>query len=247
MSATTGSAEPFRVVIPARHDSTRLPGKPLRMIGARPLIRHVYDNACRSGAEQVVVATDSEKVAECIRGAGGKVQMTSPDCRSGSDRIAEAVAAMQWPKEAIVVNIQGDELFLAPADVCTVAEALVRFPQAAMATLSALLAPEHLDDPSVVKVTTDDRGMALHFSRAPIVNGDRRHIGIYAYRCSYLQRFTRLPAPGIERRERLEQLRALFHGDLIRVDEAVSDVVLSIDTEDDLRAAQKLLSGENPV
>ncbi len=246
MNATTGNVEAFRVVIPARCDSNRLPGKPLRMIGAKPLIRHVYDNACRSGAECVVVATDSEKVAACIWAAGGTAQMTSPDCASGSDRIAEAVASMQWPADAIVVNVQGDEPFLAPADVRTVANALVRFPGAAMATLSAPLAPEHRDDPNVVKVIADDRGMALAFSRAPIARDGhvcRRHLGIYAYRCGYLWRFTQWPAPDAERRERLEQLRALHHGDSIRVDAAASEIVLGIDTEDELREAEKLLGG----
>ncbi len=246
MSDTTGSAESFRVVIPARCDSTRLPGKPLRMIGAKPLIRHVYDNVCRSGVERVVVATDSEDIAACIRDAGGEAQLTSPDCASGSDRIAEAVASMRWPADAIVVNVQGDEPFLAPADIRAVADALVRFPDAAIATLSAPLAPEDRDDPNVVKVISDERGMALAFSRAPLEQDGRicrRHLGVYAYRCGYLQRFVRLPVPDAERRERLEQLRALHHGDLIRVEEAVSEIVLGIDTEEELRAAEKLLGG----
>ena len=246
MSVTTGSADVFNVVIPARLDSKRLPGKPLRLLGGRPLIRHVYENARYSGAEQVVVATDSEDIAACIRGVGGEVQMTSPDCASGSDRVAAAVAAMQWHEEAIVVNVQGDEPFLEPEDVRLAAISLARFPEAKIATLSAPLTPAGREDSNIVKVVCDDNDMALRFSRAWIEHEEcicRRHLGIYAYRCSYLQRFTKLPAPEIERRERLEQLRAMYHGDPIHVSPAVSKIVFGIDSEDELYAAERLLGG----
>ena len=238
---STGDADPFRVVIPARLSSARLPRKPLRPLGGKPLILRVHDAALRSGAEEVVVATDSEEIAGCVRDAGGRAQMTSPGCATGSDRIAEAVTTLRWPADTIVVNIQGDEPFLCPRDVQTVAAALTRFPDAVMSTLAAPLEPGHEDDPNVVKLVTNERGMALRFSRAPLGAGSRRHLGVYACRCAYLRRFTSLPVPDAERRERLEQLRVLRNGDLIRVDEAVSEVILGIDTEDDLRAAERLL------
>ena len=245
MSSIASGAKAFKVVIPARYASTRLEGKPLRKIGSKPLIQHVYENARCSGAEQVVVATDNEDIAKCIKQINGIVQMTSPHCASGSDRIAEAVALLQWPESTIVVNIQGDEPFLSPEDICNVANALILFPDAAMTTLASTLHPEDYDNPNVVKVITDERGMALQFSRALIeVDGRdcRRHLGVYAYQCGYLQRFTRLPIPEIERHDHLEQWRALSHGDLIYVGKALSKVILGIDTEEDLRKAEKLLN-----
>lgn len=246
MSVTSSGGDVFRVVIPARRASRRLADKPLRELGAKPLILHVHDNALRSGAERVVVATDDEEIAACVRDAGGEAQMTSSACASGSDRIAEAVDSMQWPDDVIVVNVQGDEPFLEAGDVRTAAAALARFPGAAVSTLSAPLEPRHRNDPNVVKVVADERGAALAFSRSMIEREGavcRRHIGVYAYRCGYLRRFTRLPAPEIERRERLEQLRVLSHGDSIQVSEAASEIVLGIDTEEDLREAERLLGG----
>ena len=244
MSVTSGGVDAFRVVIPARRASQRLADKPLRKLVGKPLILHVHDNALRSGAERVVVATDDEEIAACVRDAGGEARMTSSSCASGSDRIAEAIDSMRWPDEVVVVNVQGDEPFLEAEDVRTVAGALARFPDAAVSTLSAPLEPRYRDDPNVVKVVTDERGAALDFSRSMIEREEgvcRRHLGVYAYRCGYLRRFTRLPSPEIERRERLEQLRALFHGDLIQVSEARSEIVLGIDTEEDLHEAERLL------
>ena len=246
-NVTTKSGEAFRVVIPARYASNRLPGKPLRMLGSRPLIGHVYENARRSGAGEVVVATDDTRIIEYIEETGGAARMTSPGCVSGSDRVAEIAEAMQWPDDSIVVNVQGDEPFLSPQDIADAAAALAGYPGASIATLSVPLADEHRGDANVVKVITDDNGVALQFSRSFIecAREWRHHLGIYAYRCGYLRRFTRLQAPEIERRERLEQLRALCHGDIIYVREARSVAVPSIDTESDLLEAIKFLEKKN--
>ena len=238
---SAGSADAFKIVIPARLSSTRLPRKPLRSLRGKPLILHVHDIAYRSGADEVIVATDNEEIAACVRDAGGRVQMTSPECRTGSDRVAESAAALRWNPLTVVVNIQGDEPFLTPEEVRTVSAIITRFPDTAISTLSAPLAPEDSADPHIVKVVTDEHGVALCFSRTDPKEGSRRHLGIYAYRCGYLHRFIRLPVPDAERREKLEQLRALHNGDLIRVGETTPEISLSIDTEDDLHKAEKLL------
>ena len=161
-----------------------------------------------------------------------------------SDRIAEAITKLRWSDDLIVVNIQGDEPFLEPGDVRAVADLAMQFPDTAITTLSVPLAEEYHADPNVVKVLVDRDGIALSFSRSmpPQVGGVcRRHLGIYAYRCGYLRRFTHLPASAAEKQERLEQLRALDQGDLIRVGEAVSKIILGIDTEAELRAAGAML------
>ncbi len=246
-SVTASGGEAFRIVIPARYASSRLPGKPLRILGSRPLIEHVYENARRSGAEQVVVATDDVRIAEHIERIGGLAQMTSPDCASGSDRVAEVVAALQWSDGSIVVNVQGDEPFLSPQDIADVATALAKHPDASIATLSAPLSDARRRDANVVKVMTDDDGVALQFSRASIEYATewRHHLGVYAYRCGYVRRFTRLPSPEIERREKLEQLRALCRGDIIYVHKAQGEAMPGIDTESDLVEAIKFMDEQN--
>lgn len=243
MKATTSDVEAFRVVIPARYASRRLPGKPLRMLGSKPLIHHVYENACRSGAEQVVVTTEDPRVAACVRDIGGVVRMTPADCISGSDRIASAVDLMQWPDDVIVVNLQGDEPFLPPQAIATVAAALARHPAASIATLAAPLGADTEDDEGVVKVMVGDDGFALQFSRSPVKSADnwQHHFGIYAYRCAYLRCFARLPVPEVERREKLEQLRALHRGDAVYVQKTRFKAMPGIDTREDLNEAVKLL------
>ena len=217
------------------------------MLGPRPLIGHVYENARRSGAKQIVVATDDARIAEYIEKIGGVAQMTSPDCISGSDRVAEVVELMQWADDGIVVNVQGDEPFLSPRDISDAATALVKHPDASIATLSAPLSDEHKADANIVKVRADGNGMALQFSRTFIESANewRHHLGIYAYRCGYLRRFVQLPAPETECREKLEQLRVLCYGDVIYVHETRSAVASGIDTESDLIEAIKLLDKKN--
>ena len=248
----------FRVAIPARYASTRLPGKPLRLLAGRPLIEHVYQRALASGAMAVVIATDDPRIQAAAEGFGATVCMTSPDHPSGTDRLAEVAARLGWPEDAIVVNVQGDEPHLPPALIRQVAAGLADHPDAGIATVCARIAdPDELFDPNVVKVTRDAQDYALYFSRAPIpwhrqafgmgregLNAlpmERawfRHIGLYAYRVAVLARYPQLPPAPAERIESLEQLRALWHGVRIYVAEALETPPPGVDTEADLARAE---------
>lgn len=244
----TGKKRPapdFRVVIPARYQSQRLPGKPLLELAGQPLIQRVYRNAARSGAGEVVVATDDRRIAECVEGFGGEVCLTSTEHTCGTDRAAEAAALRGWPDDAVVVNVQGDEPFLAPEDIAMAATLAADDDEAACATLAVRqTSPEEMQDPNKVKVVCDDAGFALYFSRSPIPAGEGEwlcHLGIYAYRHASLKRFTALPPCDLERREKLEQLRILWHGERIRVAIATLPQYLGIDTEKDLVKAAALI------
>ena len=250
---------PFTVVIPARYASTRLPGKPLRALAGRPMLAHVYDVARRSGAARVIVATDDARIEQAARGFGAEVCMTSPDHASGTDRLAEVADRCDFDDQALIVNLQGDEPLMPPALPRQVADNLAAHPRAAIATLATpLLSAEEFFDPNAVKVVTDEEGFALYFSRAPIP-WDRdllaeqgspalpigiapmRHIGLYAYRAGYLRRHARRAPCALEEAECLEQLRALWHGERIHVAEALQRPGPGVDTEDDLREAERLL------
>ena len=248
----------FRVVIPARHASTRLPGKPLALVAGTPLILLVHRLAVRSGASEVIVATDDERIRVLCADAGADVEMTSRDHASGTDRIAEIAARRGWPEDAIVVNVQGDEPMLPPALIGQAASLLAANPCAAIATLSTpILTESEYLDPNVVKVVTRDDGQALYFSRAPIPwdrdggesvpvgasrhLGARRHLGIYAYRVSALCRLAGTPSTSLERRERLEQLRALQMGFAIVVGDAAELPGPGIDTPADLARVEALI------
>ncbi|HEX9708011.1 MAG TPA: 3-deoxy-manno-octulosonate cytidylyltransferase [Steroidobacteraceae bacterium] len=248
----------FRVVIPARHASTRLPGKPLALIAGMPMILYVHRLALRSGASEVIVATDDERIRAVCAAAGADVEMTARDHASGTDRIAELAALRGWPEDAIVVNVQGDEPMLPPALIGQAAALLAANPAAAIATLATPVATEEeYLDPNVVKVVTRDDGQALYFSRAPIPwdregadavplsatrhHGARRHLGIYAYRVSALRALASAPATTLERRERLEQLRALQMGLAIVVADAVEAPGPGVDTEEDLGRVEDLV------
>jgi 3-deoxy-manno-octulosonate cytidylyltransferase (CMP-KDO synthetase) len=251
----------FIVAIPARYASTRLPGKPLRLLDGEPLIAHVARRALESGASQVVLATDDTRIAEALHASGITICMTRPDHASGSDRLAECARQLGWGDDAIVVNLQGDEPFAPASGIREVARALDE-DDAPMATLAAPIddAPE-LFDPNVVKVVRDARGRALYFSRAPLpwardaFARDRdalprharflRHIGIYAYRAGFLKAFANLEPTPLERTEALEQLRALEHGFDIAVRLAPEPFPAGIDTEADLAAAQSALARSN--
>ena len=226
-----GNAPAACVVIPARYASTRLPGKMLLRETGRTLIEHTYQAALRSSlAQDVVVATDHELIAEEVTRFGGKAILTSPDCQSGADRVAEA--SEQMPEYEIFVNLQGDEPEIDPAAVDRVIRVLQESPGASMATVAAPLEDiELLHDPSVVKVVFDRQGRALYFSRSPIpfVRDDQEamsdqlsslfhhHVGLYAYRQAFLRRFTALPTSLLEQAEKLEQLRVLEAGESIYV------------------------------
>lgn len=247
----------FRVVIPARFSSTRLPGKVLRLVGGRPMIEHVHRVAQASGASQVIVATDDERVATAVRGFGGEVCMTAASHQSGTDRLSEVAQRLGWSEDIIVVNLQGDEPLMPPALVAQAARELAEHPDAHISTVAGRFdTVEEWRDPNVVKVLRDAGGYALYFSRAPIP-WDRdgfasgkptlplglgwRHIGLYAYRVGVLRRFSALPATAIERIEALEQLRALHHGLRIFVGTASEQPGPGVDTEDDLKRVESLL------
>ncbi|MDO8959580.1 MAG: 3-deoxy-manno-octulosonate cytidylyltransferase [Rhodocyclaceae bacterium] len=241
----------FRVVIPARYASTRLPGKPLADIAGKPMVVRVAEAAQRSGATEVIVATDDARVLDAVAAHGHAVTLTRADHPSGTDRIAEVARLFGWSDEAIVVNLQGDEPLIDPASVAAVARALENDGAAAMATAAhAITDLAEFMNPNVVKVVTAASGRALYFSRAPIpwhrdglANqprnlpadfGARRHIGLYAYRVSFLHRYGALDPAPIEQWEALEQLRALWHGFPIQVIDYPHLPAPGVDTPADL-------------
>jgi 3-deoxy-manno-octulosonate cytidylyltransferase (CMP-KDO synthetase) len=232
----------FVVVIPARYASTRLPGKALADIAGRPMIEWVYRRACASGAREVIVATDDERIAAAARSFGARAELTAATHASGTDRIAEVAQRLAWSPRQIVVNVQGDEPLIAPALIAQTARLLGSRPQAAIATLMAPLgSAAQFRDPGFAKVVLDRAGWALYFSRAPIPwprEGEpaaaRRHIGLYAYRAADLRTLTTAGPCALEETERLEQLRALWLGLKIAVEEAVAAATPHVDTPEDL-------------
>src|SRR5712691_11464712 len=236
------------ILIPARMASTRLPGKPLLDIAGEPMIVHVMRRAQAAQLGPVVVATDSEVIAACVEKAGGRAVMTRADHVSGSDRIFEALEAAEAQRRAaIVVNLQGDLPTLSPSDIAAAIEPLAD-PAVDIGTLAAEIGRAHeRSDPNVVKVVGTPVGerrlRALYFTRATAPAGEGplyHHIGVYAYRRAALARFVGLPPSPLERREKLEQLRALEAG--MRIDVAIVDSVpLGVDTPEDLERARALL------
>jgi 3-deoxy-manno-octulosonate cytidylyltransferase (CMP-KDO synthetase) len=236
------------VVIPARYGASRLPGKPLAEIDGRPMIWYVWDKARRAETpSRVVVATDDARIAAAVRGFGGEAVMTSPDCASGTDRVAEAARAME---EEVIVNLQGDEPMMHPSVIDAVAAPLAADPGLLMSTAALPQDdPEEYGRPSVVKVVVDGRGDALYFSRSPIphyrdagTGRYRKHLGIYGYRRDFLFRVAALPPSRLEEAERLEQLRVLENGYRIRVVDVSHDSV-GVDTPEDLKAVEGRLCG----
>lgn len=244
----------YKVIIPARFSSTRLPGKPLLDIGGKPLIQYVYESALASRAEQVIIATDDARIAEAATGFGAKTLMTSPDHNSGTDRITEAVTLLGEPDDGMIVNVQGDEYGLPPAIIDQLANALYHHASASMATLcEKITESKQFHDPNAVKVVVAKDGSAIYFSRAPIPwygkSGAEApqnypyppylHIGVYAYRAGFLKTYSALPHCPLERSEKLEQLRAIYHGYKIHVEEACDSCGIGVDTEADLQQARK--------
>ena len=242
----------FRVVIPARYASQRLPGKPLLDIAGKPMIQHVYERACESGADEVVIATDDARIQAAAQGFADLVCMTASDHSSGTDRIAEVAKMLEWSDDILVVNLQGDEPLMPPGLLAQVAGTLESHADSDMATLAVpISSPAQLFDTNVVKVVADRNGYALYFSRAAIpwkrdlfdMNGEPqdswlegvyRHLGIYAYRAGFLSGYSDLPVSPIERMESLEQLRVLWNGGRIAVDVAVDAPPAGVDTAEDL-------------
>ena len=263
MSKEADALPPFIIAIPARYGASRLPGKPLRLLGGEPLIRHVVRRAQSAGAAEVVVATDDARIAEALTDSGAHVELTSAAHASGSDRLAECATRLGWADAAVVVNLQGDEPFAPAAGIRAVVAALVAS-GAPMATLATpLTGIEQLFDPNLVKVVRDGQGHALYFSRAPLPWArdafavDRtclpdgipflRHIGIYAYRAGFLRAYPSLPRTPLEQAESLEQLRALEHGHTIAVALSPATFPPGIDTPDDLARAERDLGADATV
>jgi len=244
----------YRIVVPARYASTRLPGKPLLMLAGKPMIQWVVERAQRSRAQQVVVATDDERIAQAAISFGADVQLTSPDHASGTDRIAEVARLRQWCDGDVIVNLQGDEPLMPAVLIDQVAALLTSHPRADIATLAVPLQSDSArEDPNVVKVVTDLQQRALYFSRAPIpfafvreqagcVAGTRRHLGIYAYRVAALQRLAGMPPSALEQLEKLEQLRALENGMDIRVADALATPGGDVNTSADVSRVEELLA-----
>ncbi len=249
----------FRVVIPARYASVRLPGKVLLPIGGKPMLQRVYERAAGAGAARVLIATDDERIARAARAFGAPAVMTAPSHPSGTDRIAEVARAEHWAASDIVVNLQGDEPLMPAALIGQVATLLESAPHADIATLAAAIdSVAELLDPNVVKVVCDTAGRALYFSRAPVPwnragaaaglvsqtdpGGARRHIGLYGYRVGALLRLAALAPGPLEMREKLEQLRALEHGLVIRVAEACEPPGPDVNTLADLERVGALLA-----
>lgn len=248
----------FKIIIPARYASTRLPGKPLLDIAGKPMIQHVYDRARESLASEVIIATDDTRIAQAAKAFGADVCMTSADHISGTDRLAEVAAQRAFVDSDIIINVQGDEPCLPASLINQVAEDLIQHPLADIATLFAKITDEkQVFDSNVVKVVLDDLGYALYFSRAPIPwmrdHFDKnvalpsdlphyRHIGLYGYRASFLKHYTKLNPCVLEQQESLEQLRALFHGKKIHLTAAQIDPGHGVDTEQDLMLVRQLLS-----
>lgn len=246
----------FKIVVPARFASTRLPGKPLADIAGKPMVVRVAEAAAQAGASEVLVATDDQRVADAVTQYGIAVAMTRPDHPSGTDRIAEVAAQRGWGDEVIVVNVQGDEPLLDPRLVAAVAAELAADAEAAIATAShPIHDPAEFFNPNAVKVVTDIRGRALYFSRAPIPwardafaasretlpSGllPQRHIGLYAYRTGFLQCYQALAPAPCEQWESLEQLRALWHGFPIRVMSCRDAPAAGVDTPEDLERVRR--------
>ena len=257
----------FKIVIPARYASSRLPGKPLRKIAGKPMIQHTYERARQSRAEEVLIATDDQRIADTIVKFTDSVVLTSPDHASGTERLAEVVEQQQWDEQTIIVNVQGDEPLVSPGHIELVAAALNENPQAGMATLAT---PLELDaevfDPNIVKVVMDVQGNALYFSRAAIpwdrdsfsnemahtltelprnpqfkTPGWYRHIGMYAYRAGTLKQYMDMTPCMLEQTESLEQLRILYHGIKIHVSIVHDQPGHGVDVEADIAKVEQFL------
>ena len=236
----------FTVIIPARYAASRLPGKLLQLIGDKSVLEHSYTQALQSGASRVIIATDDERIAELMQGRGAEVCMTPLQCASGSERLAWACARLQLDDERIVVNLQGDEPFMPPECINLCARNLAANPDCPVATLAVACPPGTETEPDVVKVVLDNNQRALYFSRAPIpyqrCSGycqALRHLGIYAYRASFLQRYQQLAPVALEQAEQLEQLRVLAHGYAISVAISTQVPPAGIDNSKDLDAARE--------
>jgi len=248
---------PFKIVIPARYASTRLPGKPLLDIAGKPMIQHVYERAQESMANEIIIATDNEQIQQVAHDFGADVCLTKADHPSGTDRLAEVAARRQFSDNDIIINVQGDEPCLPAGLINQVAIDLQQHSDADIATLYSQIHEEkQIFDPNVVKVVMDSQGYALYFSRAPIPwmrdHFDQhsslppelphyRHIGLYGYRAKFLKHYAELSPSILEKEESLEQLRALYFGKKIHLTIAKIATGHGVDTQEDLDEVRRLL------
>ncbi|MEZ8143529.1 3-deoxy-manno-octulosonate cytidylyltransferase [Enterovibrio norvegicus FF-162] len=246
----------FTVVIPARYASSRLPAKPLVDIGGKPMIQWVYEQAMKSGADKVIIATDDQRIVDAANAFGAEVCMTREDHQSGTERLAEVIEKYNLDANEIIINVQGDEPLIPPSVIRQVAENLAKS-EAPMATLAVNI--DHADDvfnPNAVKVVTDKDGYALYFSRASIPwdrdnfvkvpmeihHNLKRHIGIYGYRAGFINTYINWAPSPIEHIECLEQLRVLWYGEKIHVDVAIEVPPAGVDTPEDLEAVREFVA-----
>ena len=236
----------FSIIIPARYGSTRLPGKPLLLINNKPLIQHVFETASATKAKQIIVATDNDSIYEKVTSFNGKAILTSPEHKSGTDRIAEVVDKLSLDDHEIIINLQGDEFGLSPSLISQLALNLSENTDFDVATLCERI--DNMDeytDPNVVKVVFNTKNKAIYFSRSPIPT-DRagglpeeayKHIGIYAYRVGYLKKITKFDRCKLEISEQLEQLRILYNDGKIQLGVVENANNIGIDTKEDLELA----------
>src|SRR3989339_2105264 len=248
----------FRVIIPARLNSSRLPEKVLAEIAGKPVIQHVYNRAVESGAESVIVATDNSKIAKIAESFGATVCMTSPEHRSGTERIAEAVVALGLEDEEVVVNLQCDEPLMPASVIQAVAQDLEDHDNIKVSTICVpMKTVEELFNPDVVKVVMNKRNYAMYFSRAPIPwdrkhfkdkknisldNHYYRHVGIYAYRANFLQEYMESEPSPYEQLEALEQLHILWHGGRLHIVSTKENIPHSVDTQEDIARVREIFS-----
>jgi len=244
----------YNIVIPARYASTRFPGKPLVVINGKTMLEHVYAVAKQSTAKTIVIATDDPRIKSAADKFCDNVLMTSDQHQSGTDRLAEVCEIMQWKDDEIVVNLQGDEPLTPPELLHQVATNLHDYQDCAMATLTTPIHEKcEINDPNIVKVVSDINGYALYFSRSAIpfqrenneptaVNQYFRHLGIYAYRVEFLNNYHQMPQCAVETIEKLEQLRAMYHGYKIHTQQAVKLPGPGIDTPEDLNKVNTLIT-----
>jgi len=214
----------FHIVIPARFDSKRFPGKPLALINGKPMIQHVYEVALCTEAKSITIATDSPRIVEACEDFEAQCLLTDQWCETGTDRVAQVCEKLGWERDTIVVNLQGDEPLMPPDLISQVAGTLAYYDGNDCEIATLFTYSEDIYNPNHVKVVTDEYGVAMYFSRCPIPHGAKkikRHIGLYAYRVGFLLDFVKMVKCGLENTEQLEQLRAMYHGAKIRVDEAM--------------------------
>ena len=257
---------PFKIVIPARYASTRLPGKPLHSLNGKPLIEHVYLAASKSEATEIIIATDNKEIFDTVSAFGGTAVMTRENHPSGTDRINEVASILNWDETTIVVNLQGDEPLVKTENIHSLVTLLAENSTADMATLATpIKSIVEVVNPNNVKVVMDNNNFALYFSRAPIpwvrdsFNSDTlintnaslpdvpffSHIGLYAYRVKTLRQFSLLDPSPLELAESLEQLRIISNGMKIIVKIISDSVAHGVDTQDDLIAVENILKQQS--